>query len=1017
MHHDPVEKSIPDTTSANRSYYRALFTLSQDGIFRVEYTPPINTRLPIAEQIVLARQNGRIVECNDALAQQFGFHTASELLTQMQATPPTPNSQADLVNQQFIQNGYSLHDIEVSRPDYQSERQTFSLSSVGIIENGFLIHTWNVQRDITAHKQAEDRLQQYATRLETQKKELSVAHQVAVAAANATDEDSLIAQITDIISRALYPDICGVLTVDEEMKVLRPHSSYRGIDEHIKHSLIPLTGGITGKVASTGLAWRVNDVTQEPNYIPIYDTIRSELAVPIKMGQRVIGLINIESVQSHAFTEADERLLSICAGQLATAIEQLRAKAKERQREAWLEKVLELGKAVTQITDWSTCVATIYDSIHHHLGFDRVAIFRYEPADHTIYGLLGTSRTGQVEDTSHFARPVAEDVTFQKVLADPKGFVFHDDLEAITNYPPDHEMVQVKNHATLAAWAGATPLAVIAVDNLISQRPMTEEQLEALRLFAGYAGLALENARLLQHVRQAEEKYRSIFENSLEGIFQTTAEGQFLHVNPAMARICGYDSAQQLLEQVSDIPFQLYHDPQRREEMLTILNTQEEVHQFEFQLRQKDGNLLWVAVNARAIRDEQGQVLYYEGTVEDINKRKQAEAERENLETQLRQAQKMEAIGRLTGGIAHDFNNLLTIILSASDLMIRHLPEEQDNNQRWLNHIKQAGEKAAALIRQLLAFSRQQVLELTIVNVNEVIHQIADLFKRLIGEDIELILYLAGDAGRIMADETQMEQILLNLGVNARDAMPQGGKLIIETQNVTLEQGYRYYESITPGDYVMLAVSDTGLGMDAATQARIFEPFFTTKEAGKGTGLGLATVHGIVRQFGGHITVYSEIGVGTTFNIYLPRVNPPAAATVQATPSAQSNQGNETILLLEDDETIRALAYEVLVMAGYHVLTSTSEQALELMAHYDAPVHLLLTDVVMPHMSGRELAERLTASRPQLKVLYMSGYADALIRHQGLLKPGLAYLQKPFTPEILTRKVRELLDRKSTAFT
>lgn len=988
--------------------YRILLALSQDGVYRVEYDPPIDITLPVQEQVQLARQNSQLVECNDALAQQFGLNNTAELLAQMPTTPQTDES-----TRVFIANGYRLDNVEINGTGPLGQKNTYLVSSLGIVRNGFLVSTWTIQHDVTEARYTEARLQEYASRLESQNKDLAVLHRVAVAAANATDENALIEQITTIIGRTLYPDIFGVMVVDEEKNVLRPHPSYRGIDEEMRRQEVPLSQGISGYVARTGQTKRVNDVTQEPIYVCLYETIRSEMCVPIRIGQRIIGVINIESVQRDAFSASDERLITICAGQLATAIEQLRTEAKEQRRRVWLEKVLDLGKAITQITDWDICVRQIHHIARHELGFDRVGLFRYEPADQTVHGLLGTSPTGEPQNTSWFVTPVTQDITFQRVLADPKGFVFHANLSTIIQRPSHHEMAGVKNHATVAAWAGDEPIAVIAVDNVISQRPMSEEQLEGLRLFAGYAGLALENARLLGQVRQAEEKYRSIFENSLEGIFQTTLQGRFLHANPAMARICGYDSPQELISDINNIAYQLYHHPHQRAELLALLASQDEVQQFEFQVRQKNGQLLWVSANSRTVRDEQGQILYLEGTIQDINEQKLAQNEREKLEAQLRQAQKMEAIGRLTGGIAHDFNNLLTVILSAGDLLLRHFPDEANPAYRWIINLKQAGEKAAALIRQLLAFSRQQVLELTILDLNEVVTQFADMFRRLIGEDIELVLELREKLGRIQADVTQVEQIILNLVVNARDAMSGGGKLIMQTDNVYLDEHYcRQAEGISPGEYVMLAISDTGVGMDAETQSRIFEPFFTTKELGKGTGLGLATVYGIVRQFGGHIAVYSEVGMGATFKIYLPCVDAAANQLPSTSPIvSEPLVGRETILLVEDDQMVRELAREVLDQAGYEVITITAQQAIALIRQNPKPIHLLLTDVVMPEMSGRDLAEQLLLLRPQLKILYMSGYADALIRHHGLIKTDLAFLPKPFTPASLMQKVRDTLDR------
>ncbi|MCL4868091.1 MAG: PAS domain S-box protein [Anaerolineae bacterium] len=1010
----PVQNPPASTAPGHAdNLYRALFTLSRDGMYRVAYDPPIDIHLPTEEQIHLTQKNGRLAECNDALAHQFGFADATTLIEQMRTTPPVSNAEVSQANREFILNGYYLRDLEITQHALDGALTTYTTNAVGIIENGYLTHAWYTQRDSTNRKQAEIRLQEYAARLEGQNKELAVLHQVAVAAANATSEDALIQNVTDIIGHALYPDIFGILLVDEEVGLLRPHPSYRGIDSSIKNQAVPANRGIAGYVAATGQPLRVNDVTQEPLYFPIAETIRSEMAVPIKVGGHVIALFDVESVQSEAFTQSDERILIICAGQLATAIERLRGKAKEQQRQIWLEKVLEIGKAITQITDWDTCIRQIHHTIRHELHFDRVGLFRYEPTDETVRGLLGTNRQGEPEDNSWFICPVANDNAFQLVVADPKGFVFYEDLSTIVQFPDDHEMAGVKNHATVAAWTGEKPIAVITVDNVISQRPMSDEQLEALRLFVGYAGLALANAQLLDQIRQTEEKYRSIFENSIEGIFQTAPDGRILNANPSMARLCGYNSPQELLNEASTT-LSLYHNLQDRANIIAWLEHHDALQHYDVQITQKGGNLLWVSINARAIRDETGQLLFYEGTIHDINARKQAEAEREKLEAQLRQAQKMEAIGRLTGGIAHDFNNLLTVILSATDLLGRVEPEDENygSREKWLTHIQQAGEKAAALIQQLLAFSRQQILELTIVNLNELIIPIKDMVQRLIGEDIELIVNLQPDLGRVKADFTQMEQVLLNLMVNARDAMPDGGKLMVQTENVQLEESYsRQVEGLLPGSYVLLSVSDTGMGMDAETKAHIFEPFFTTKEVGKGTGLGLATVYGIVRQFGGHIAVYSEPGMGATFRIYLPRVDAAATAISSTVSTNESWQGQETILVVEDDEMVLELVQDVLSQAGYHLLTSTATEAAALVTQYDGPIHLLLTDVVMPQLSGRDLAEQLTRLRPQLKVLYMSGYADVLIRHHGLIQSGLTFLAKPFTPETLTRKVRKLLDK------
>jgi len=400
-------------------------------------------------------------------------------------------------------------------------------------------------------------------------------------------------------------------------------------------------------------------------------------------------------------------------------------------------------------------------------------------------------------------------------------------------------------------------------------------------------------------------------------------------------------------------------------------------------------------------------------------KRSLAEREREdalealhNTEKQLVQSQKLEAVGRLAGGISHDFNNLLTVILGYTDISKRSL-QEGDPLLRNLEEISKASERASSLTRQLLAFSRKQVMQPKVFDVNTVVSDLRKMLRRMIGEDIELRVSLEPELGNIKADPVQLEQVIMNLVVNARDAMPKGGKLSIETSNVCLDESYaREHVSVVPGEYVMLAISDTGCGMDEETRQQIFEPFFTTKEPGKGTGLGLSMVYGIVRQSGGNIWVYSEEGTGTTFKIYFPRVTAEAQEYKRTNDSAEVPKGCETILLVEDAAPVRTLARQVLETAGYCVLEAESaEAALKVCERINGTrIDLLLTDVVMPGMSGNDMSRILLARQPDMPVLYMSGYTDDAIVQHGVLEPGINFLQKPFSPGALAVKVREVLD-------
>jgi two-component system, cell cycle sensor histidine kinase and response regulator CckA len=502
--------------------------------------------------------------------------------------------------------------------------------------------------------------------------------------------------------------------------------------------------------------------------------------------------------------------------------------------------------------------------------------------------------------------------------------------------------------------------------------------------------------------RRTEEKYRAIYEDAVIGIFQTSPEGQVLGVNPALARICGYDTPEELIQGITDIGHEWYVDPGQRQELQRLLEKDGFVRTFEYQARRRDGSRAWLLQTTRVVRDESGKIAYYEGTVHDITERKV-------LEDQLRQSQKMEAVGQLAGGIAHDFNNALSVINGYSELLQQALTADHALSKQ-AEEIHKAGQRAASLTRQLLAFSRKQTVQPVVLDLNSVVSEMEKMLRRLIGEDITLEMELGKRLKTVRVDRSQMEQIFMNLAINARDAMPKGGKLLIETSNAELDAMYlRQHPYAKPGPYVMLSVSDTGCGMDKTTQAHIFEPFFTTKDVGKGTGLGLSTVYGIVKQSKGYVSVYSELEKGTTFKIFLPESE---AADTGAGTAAKPElpAGKEAILLVEDDPALRELTRNCLLGNGYSVVEADNgKSAIEVSQKHHGTIHMLLTDVIMPQMSGPELAQALSQARPEMKVLFMSGYTDDLIAHHGMLNAGTILIEKPFDISSLLTKVRQVL--------
>jgi PAS domain S-box-containing protein len=656
---------------------------------------------------------------------------------------------------------------------------------------------------------------------------------------------------------------------------------------------------------------------------------------------------------------------------LAASIRQERRRAEEELRES--EAGLALAQRIARLGNWELDLKT------RHLRWSD-----------EIYRIFGFSPNEFVATSELF---------FKSVHPEDREFVRKSVDQALSEgrpYSIDHRICLpngservVHEQAEVLQNEAGKPIRLVGIVQDVTERKQVEEALEKSR-----------------------QKYEALV-NSIDGIVWEADPNtlQFTFVSKQAEQLLGYPLEQWFTE--PGFWKEHIHQEDREGVIALCVKAREEKRttDFEYRMLASDGRWLWLR-NMVSVALESDRAARLQGVMLDIDKGKQAEEALRRSEQQFRQSQKMEAIGRLAGGIAHDFNNLLTGITGYSELLLNSLKPE-DPMRGNLEEIRKAAARAASLTHQLLAFSRQQVLRPVILDLNALLANLHKMLRRLIGEDIELVTLLGPGLGRVEADRGQMEQVIMNLVVNARDAMPEGGRLILETANEELDEAYaRTHPPTEPGSYVMLAISDTGCGMGPDTLARIFDPFFTTKEQGKGTGLGLSTVYGIIKQSDGYIWAYSEPGQGTTFKVYLPQVQGEVSVEAETVPApVELPLGSETVLLVEDEDSVRNLVRTILRKNGYTVLEARhGAEALRVAIQHTGPIHLMLTDVVMPLMSGRQLAERLAPLRPDMKVMYMSGYTDQAIVHHGVLEPGTIFLQKPFTPNSLACKVREVLD-------
>jgi two-component system cell cycle sensor histidine kinase/response regulator CckA len=663
-----------------------------------------------------------------------------------------------------------------------------------------------------------------------------------------------------------------------------------------------------------------------------------------------------------------------------------------------------LSSALYRIAERTSSAADLqgfYASIHNIVGELMNArnfyIALYDPATQLLSFPHFVDEVDEAPAPKPLGRGLTEYVlrTGEPLLASPEVFdmlVRRGDVELIGAPSLDWMGVPLR--------AGGETFGVLVVQSYSNDVRFGERDKEILTFVSQQLASAIDHKRHEEALRRSEARYRSLVQSAVYGIYRSDMQGRFLDVNPALIAMLGYDSPEQVV--ALDPAREVFLNPEEHERLTKEFQQKGRLDGLEVRWKRKDGGAITVRLSGHGTSGPEEVENVLEIIAEDVT-------ERRALEDQFRQAQKMEAVGRLAGGVAHDFNNLLMVISGYTEVLLDELKSSEELQSK-AEAIQQAADRATTLTRQLLAFSRKQLLELKVVDVNAIVSDMERLLRPLIGETIELSTHLKPDVGHTRADAGQLEQVIMNLVVNARDAMPTGGKVLIQTERLELDARRREHSLIPTGPYVLLSVSDTGAGMDKETQSRIFEPFFTTKEKGKGTGLGLSTVYGIVKQSGGFIFAHSEMGEGTTFRIYLPRVEDAAEHSGPVKNPAAAAGGSETVLLVEDEESVRQLVRDTLAAKGYKVIEAPNGEAgLKVSSEYAGTIEVLITDVVMPGMGGRELAKRVSAARPNIKVLFLSGYTEDAIIHEGVLEPGTAFLQKPFTLQMLSRKVREVL--------
>ncbi|MEW6735305.1 MAG: response regulator [Acidobacteriota bacterium] len=857
--------------------------------------------------------------------------------------------------------------------------------------------------------QINDKLKLRERDLEVSNLHLSALNAIGNTVSQSLNIDKILNDAFDNLIDILEIDSTGTLLLAEEGVILKPHRSFPDelariiSDQATKGELVEF---ILKSQEIVALPLELNGSAKTRSIIDAQEIKRvgfhSFILVPLKVKGEVIGIMLIGIRQQREFRQIDKELIQSIANQIAVAIENARLYELTCSRHVNEQAaLLKFSQQLLAALDFDEILTYTINAVIKILKVDFCGIFLPDLPGETL--VMHTCVGPESEKLQGLSEPIGEGTIPGYVFSQRKPVIVSNTTFA------QHRSIAWKIFQNKFPSLIAVP--IISGDNTLGVlitgstqiRQFDDAEIRLLKLVANQAAIAMQNMLAKEALRKSEAKYRLLFESNPEAMWVYDVNTlRFLAVNDTTIARYGYSREEFLSMTIKDI------HPQ--EEITRIMETIEQLRTSPEKITsmeairhcKKDGSIIWADVSSHQIDfiDRQARLVL----ATDISEKKL-------LEEQLRQAQKMESIGTLAGGVAHDFNNILTAIFGYTEISLRQLTP-QHPVYRLIQETKQAAERAATLTRQLLAFARRQVLESKNINLNNVISDFEKFLRRIIGEHIELKFIKADDLATVHADISQIEQVLMNLCVNARDAMPQGGKLIIETENIILDESYcRTHAWAKPGKYVMLQVSDSGTGMDKTTQERIFEPFFTTKEPGKGTGLGLSMVYGIVKQHEGLIQVYSELGHGTTFKIYLLAVSHPAEIIKRQTTTAPL-RGAETILIVEDEVGLRNLTSMVLEAEGYKVLMAANgEEALQVFDKHNEQIDLVVSDVVMPKMGGKELFELLSTRKPDLKFLFVSGYSANTISEKFIISENLDLLHKPFGPLDLLRSIRDIIDR------